>query len=90
MPETALWLTTLSAFAAVMLLLVLLSGAIALLTVVFPAAAASASAAAPAAAPAGAPTGDDTPAFTAAIHAAVARALPGARVLDVHEKGASQ
>lgn len=77
MPAPALWLTTLSAFAAVMVLLMVLSGAIYLLTIVFPAPKPVARNA----------EQDDTNGFTAAIHAAVARAIPGAQVIDVREKG---
>ncbi|MFU8889402.1 MAG: OadG family transporter subunit [Trueperaceae bacterium] len=82
MDQPALWMLSISAFTAVMLLLGILSAAIWLLTVAFaappPPAAASvvAQSAPPAAGDADAPT-------LAAIHAAVQRLLPGGRVTHV-------
>jgi hypothetical protein len=76
--QPALWLVALNAFAAVVVLLAVLAGAIRLLSVVFPERAAPAT-------PAPAPTGTsvlDAPTL-AAIQVAVQRALPGGRVVRV-------
>ena len=85
MDEPALWMLSISAFTAVMLLLGILAATIRLLTWVFAApqgAAAAAAGAAPAAA--GAPVVGDADAPTlAAIHAAVQRLLPGGRITHV-------
>jgi hypothetical protein len=77
----ALWLVALNAFAAVVVLLALLAGAIRMLSVVFPE-----RAAAPATNPvvAGRPNALDA-ATLAAIQVAVQRALPGGRVVHVDD-----
>jgi len=77
-----LWLLSVSAFTAVMLLLALLAVTIRLLTLAFPAPAvvAGPSAAGP---PAG--SGATDAAVLVAIHAAAQRVLPGARVSQVEE-----
>jgi len=80
--EPELWMLSINAFAAVLLLLSLLAGAIALLTALFRAPAVAAPLPAP-----GAPdlaTADDA-ATVAAIHAAVQRWLPGGRVVRIEE-----
>jgi len=80
----ALWMLSISAFTAVMLLLGLLAAAIWLLTWAFPApppVAVAASAGAPAAAT-NAAADADAPTL-AAIHATVQRLLPGGRVTHV-------
>ena len=84
MDTPELWTLSISAFAAVMLLLGLLAVAIRLLTLVFPSPPAVPVAAA-AGAPAGAPAGAIDAPVLAAIHAAVQRVLPGARVSHVEE-----
>jgi len=76
----ALWLLSISAFTAVMLLLGLLAVAIRLLTLAFPAAPPSAAVVAHVAPPA---PGDTDPPTLAAIHAAVQRLLPGGRITHV-------
>ena len=77
MDQPALWLVAMNAFAAVVVLLAVLAGAIRLLSVVFPERAAPAPATAAADAIAlDAPT-------LAAIQVAVQRALPGGRVVRV-------
>lgn len=82
MDQPALWMLSISAFAAVMLLLGLLAVAIRLLTVAFPAP--PPAAAAPVVAPhAPAPAGDADAPTLAAIHAAVQRLLPGGRITHV-------
>ena len=80
MDQPALWLVALNAFAAVVVLLAVLAGAIRLLSVVFPERAAPVPATATAA-PSGA-TALDAPTL-AAIQVAVQRALPGGRVVHV-------
>ena len=84
MDQPALWLVAVNAFAAVLLLLAVLAGAIRLLAVAFPerAAVASANPASAATAVADATTPLDAPTL-AAIQAAVHRALPGGRVVRV-------
>ncbi len=82
MDQPALWMLSISAFTAVMLLLGVLSVAIWLLTVAF--AAPPPPAAAPAVAPGAPPAAGDADAPTlAAIHAAVQRLLPGGRITHV-------
>ncbi len=78
MDQPALWLVALNAFAAVVVLLAVLAGAIRLLSVVFPerASPAPTTAAADAAAMLDAPT-------LAAIQVAVQHALPGGRVVRI-------
>ena len=95
MDEPALWMLSISAFTAVMLLLAILAATIRLLTIVFApptgapaiagAAAATATAAATAATAATADASSDAvdPHVLAAIHAAVQQRLPGGRVTHV-------
>ena len=82
MDQPALWMLSISAFTAVMLLLGILSAAIWLLTVAFaaPPPAATASVVAQSAPPA---AGDADAPTLAAIHAAAQRLLPGGRVTHV-------
>ena len=85
MDEPALWMLSISAFTAVMLLLAILATAIRLLTLVFPpptGAPAIAGATATAAATAASSDSVD-PHVLAAIHAAVQQRLPGGRVTHV-------
>lgn len=85
MPETPLWMLSISAFSAVLLLLGVLAVALRILTLIFPAPASVAP-------PSPAPTSDDTAPYLAAIQAAVARQWPGAQVrqVDVHPEGETQ
>jgi hypothetical protein len=76
----ALWLVALNAFAAVVVLLTALAGAIRLLSVAFP----ERIAPTPAVAPVAAAGTLDAPTL-AALQAAVQRALPGGRVVRVEE-----
>ncbi|MFN2321691.1 MAG: hypothetical protein ABR510_01855 [Trueperaceae bacterium] len=81
MDQPALWLVALNAFAAVVVLLAVLAGAIRLLSVVFPERAVPARAS-------GATRANDATATLdaatlAAIQVAVQRALPGGRVVRV-------
>jgi len=84
--EPVLWMLSINAFAAVLLLLSLLGGAIWLLTFVFrapePAAVAAAVAAA---APSGAAASSDA-ATVVAIHAAVHQLWPDARVVRIEDE----
>jgi hypothetical protein len=81
-PETPLWLLSISAFSAVMLLLGTLAVAIFILTLMFPPPT-SVAAADPA------PVSDDPSPYLAAIEVAVARQWPGARVrrVEAHHEG---
>ena len=87
MDEPALWMLSISAFTAVMLLLAILAATIRLLTIVFapptgaPAIAGAADAATAATADALSDAVD--PHVLAAIHAAVQQRLPGGRVTHV-------
>lgn len=90
MDDPALWMLSISAFTAVMLLLAILATAIRLLTLVFPpptgapALAGAVAATAPTAAAAAAASSDAIdPHVLAAIHAAVQQRLPGGRVTHV-------
>ena len=89
MDEPALWMLSISAFTAVMLLLAVLAVAIRLLTLAFappavaPAAAATAASTAATAATAVASSDAVDPHVLAAIHAAVQQRLPGGRVTHV-------
>jgi len=80
--QPALWMLSISAFTAVMLLLGILSVAIWLLTVVFaaPPPPATASVVAQSGSP---PVGDADAPTLAALHAAVQRRLPGGRITHV-------
>jgi Na+-transporting methylmalonyl-CoA/oxaloacetate decarboxylase gamma subunit len=80
--EPELWMLSINAFAAVLLLLSLLAGAIGLLTAVFRAPVVAAPPAAPGA-PDHEPAADA--ATVAAIHATVQRWLPGGRVVRIEE-----
>ena len=82
MVETPLWLLSISAFGAVMVLLGLLALAIALLTLIFPPPPTAVQLSSR-------PVADDTAPHLAAIHAAVARQWPGARVrqVEAHPQG---
>jgi Na+-transporting methylmalonyl-CoA/oxaloacetate decarboxylase gamma subunit len=87
--QPALWMLSISAFTAVMLLLGILAVAIRLLTLVFapptgtPAIAGAAAATAAAATAAAASSDAVDPHVLAAIHAAVQQRLPGGRVTHV-------
>lgn len=81
MDQPALWLVAVNAFAAVIVLLAALAGAIRLLSVAFPVRTAPASATAATAAPDATAT-LDAPTL-AAVQVAVQRALPGGRVVRV-------
>ena len=81
MDQPALWMLSISAFTAVMLLLGILSAAIWLLTVAF---APPPPAAVPGVAQGVSPAAGDADALTlAALHAAVQRLLPGGRITHV-------
>lgn len=88
MPEPALWTLSLQAFAAVLVVLSSLAGALQALTALFrpaPAPAPAAGAGRPAApGPEPAATGPD-PFVVAAVHAAARTAHPGARVVHLEE-----
>lgn len=82
MDQPALWMLSISAFTAVMLLLGILSAAIWLLTVTF--APPPPTAAVPGVAQGAPPAAGDADAPTlAALHAAVQRLLPGGRITHV-------
>lgn len=82
MNEPALWILSINAFAAVLLLLSLLGGAVWLLTFVFRA---PAPAPVAAAAPSGA-AGSPDAATVVAIHAAVHQLWPDARVVRIEDE----
>ncbi len=83
MDEPALWMLSISAFTAVMLLLAVLAVVIRLLTLVFPPPTGAPTIAGATAATAAASSDAVDPHVLAAIHAAVQQRLPGGRVTHV-------